>query len=403
VPRLESGNVRYGTPAVPTAFVPHNYPRNQSGNQVLPWIRLTQGKISRHFPSVALERDRVHFIWPTSAPLPIRQAWETLVEHIGYLGASSSKVRVAVCDSPPNPEFRPCSQEEAGGELVLGIPYRGRLDALERAYAANRRATPGRPFYYRRVVQAAPPPAQSAFDHLFILRVAGRIMLPARYAVVYTAVLRKAVMERAAEAGIEVAAIHGHNGAPHCAFLALPHTGHPHAESAIKAFSIAFPQGMDEAYRLRLQKTAAAITTLTFGHHGECAVAPPDDRPALRTAEPETWIGPSRIWTSVTPLLLDRFPKTRPGDSIPEIVASSCDRAGLPVPVSIEFGEYSTEPGVQPVREFSLRRKPGEPPRMAKHVTLEFDREVRGPVVLGAGRFFGLGLCKPLYSAEGRQ
>jgi CRISPR-associated protein Csb2 len=69
----------------------------------------------------------------------------------------------------------------------------------------------------------------------------------------------------------------------------------------------------------------------------------------------------------------------------------------------MEFGEYSPEPGVQPVREFCLRRKPEEQPRVAKHVTLEFDQEVRGPVLLGAGRFFGLGLCKPVPRVEDRQ
>ena len=43
----------------------------------------------------------------------------------------------------------------------------------------------------------------------------------------------------------------------------------------------------------------------------------------------------------------------------------------------------------------------GEAPRLAKHVTLAFDRPVRGPVLLGAGRYFGLGLMRPL-RGEGR-
>ena len=131
-------------------------------------------------------------------------------------------------------------------------------------------------------------------------------------------------------------------------------------------------------------------------------MAPPSDRSPLRTAEPNSWIGPSRSWTSVTPVLLDRFPKDRPGDSVADIVSSSCVRIGLPSPVSMEFGDYSPEPGVQPVREFCLRRKPDDPPRIAKHVTLNFDQSVRGPVLLGAGRYFGLGLCKPLQRSEER-
>ena len=32
----------------------------------------------------------------------------------------------------------------------------------------------------------------------------------------------------------------------------------------------------------------------------------------------------------------------------------------------------------------------------ATHTPAEFDQDVRGPVLLGAGRYFGLGLCLPV-------
>jgi CRISPR-associated protein Csb2 len=35
------------------------------------------------------------------------------------------------------------------------------------------------------------------------------------------------------------------------------------------------------------------------------------------------------------------------------------------------------------------------------HATIEFAEPVAGPVVLGAGRFFGLGLCIPAARGEG--
>ena len=34
--------------------------------------------------------------------------------------------------------------------------------------------------------------------------------------------------------------------------------------------------------------------------------------------------------------------------------------------------------------------------RQQVHVIIEFDVEVEGPVLLGAGRYRGYGLCKPL-------
>jgi hypothetical protein len=57
------------------------------------------------------------------------------------------------------------------------------------------------------------------------------------------------MLKIAQECGVDLWAIHGHGSAEHCAFLALPHTSHPHAESTIKGFSIAFPKDMDETYR----------------------------------------------------------------------------------------------------------------------------------------------------------
>ena len=35
-----------------------------------------------------------------------------------------------------------------------------------------------------------------------------------------------------------------------------------------------------------------------------------------------------------------------------------------------------------------------------KEVAVEFDEAVRGPVVIGAGRYFGLGLCVPIRAAH---
>lgn len=36
------------------------------------------------------------------------------------------------------------------------------------------------------------------------------------------------------------------------------------------------------------------------------------------------------------------------------------------------------------------------------HAVLLFEREVRGPVLIGAGRFRGYGLCRPLSQGGGR-
>jgi CRISPR-associated protein Csb2 len=237
---------------------------------------------------------------------------------------------------------------------------------------------------------------QSEFDDLIVLRVKGRSALPARYSLAYASAVRDTLLAKADELGLSLSPIHGHDDAPHCAFAALPSTGHPHSEGTIKAFAIVFPKSVDGDCRAGLRRAAARIRELRFGQYGDCTVSAASDEPVIRTADPTTWVGPSLTWTSVTPILYDRFPKDRPGQTAPEIISASCTRIGLPTPASIVFGKYSPFPGVPPVEEFKLQRKRDERPHMAHHITLEFPQPIRGPILLGAGRYFGLGLCRPI-------
>jgi len=59
--------------------------------------------------------------------------------------------------------------------------------------------------------------------------------------------------------------------------------------------------------------------------------------------------------------------------------------------------------GVPPSRAFHIVR-PGTGERFRNHyiahVVLEFDQPVKGPVLIGAGRYFGLGLFAPLEKRE---
>jgi CRISPR-associated protein Csb2 len=112
-----------------------------------------------------------------------------------------------------------------------------------------------------------------------------------------------------------------------------------------------------------------------------------------RALRPQVWSRPSAVWASVTPILLDRFPKKNL--SVEEILAKTCERAGLPRPIEIEHGPFSGIHGVSPVNEFRLLRSKGEKPRWGVHAKFRFEQPVRGPILLGAGRFFGLGLLKP--------
>ena len=113
----------------------------------------------------------------------------------------------------------------------------------------------------------------------------------------------------------------------------------------------------------------------------------------------------------MTPILLDRFPDH--GDAIEEarVIAAACRNIGLPEPVEIEVHKHSAvygAPSAYPARgdrrlpDWSFPQAAKFARRPRRHVVLRFADKVEGPILLGAGRFHGLGLCLPLDPERGR-
>ena len=49
---------------------------------------------------------------------------------------------------------------------------------------------------------------------------------------------------------------------------------------------------------------------------------------------------------------------------------------------------------------FHVKPRPGRPPRPLFHVDIVFPVPVRGPVLIGAGRYAGYGVCRPPMKQE---
>ena len=52
-------------------------------------------------------------------------------------------------------------------------------------------------------------------------------------------------------------------------------------------------------------------------------------------------------------------------------------------------------PGSPHSRSFHVKPRTGRPPRPLTHAEVEFPVKVRGPVLIGAGRYAGYGVCRP--------
>jgi CRISPR-associated protein Csb2 len=77
------------------------------------------------------------------------------------------------------------------------------------------------------------------------------------------------------------------------------------------------------------------------------------------------------------------------------MIRECCSRIGLPPPCEVVVTAVSAHLGAPPAHEFPrLRRKAGSQ-RRHSHAILIFDEPVCGPMLLGAGRYRGYGVCRP--------
>ena len=117
----------------------------------------------------------------------------------------------------------------------------------------------------------------------------------------------------------------------------------------------------------------------------------PDQGARRRSLSSEPYLESSRVWASVTPIVLERHLKRKDEAEKRELVANACEHAGLPRPDTdrIQVGKHSAIDGMPPARPLA-----GEPPwtqwkapkslssRPLVHAVIEFEQDVRGPVLL---------------------
>lgn len=220
---------------------------------------------------------------------------------------------------------------------------------------------------------------------------------------------------------------------PHAAFLALPFVGYPHADGHVMGLALALPVGVPVHERGRW--LGPLLVHPQTGDWADGRIRVWWDREAEWTFQLEdrpspplilrnqTWTRPSATWASVTPVVLDRYPKTPREDrqtwqaEVEEIVRLAVTRAGFSdldvvcigstawhTGVPRAWGKtrrlrgHGLEPATAPLGDGfpPLPGRPSRPEKPQVHVCLRFKQPVAGPVLLGAGRFLGYGLCMPL-------
>jgi CRISPR-associated protein Csb2 len=212
---------------------------------------------------------------------------------------------------------------------------------------------------------------------------------------------------------------HSASGVPstggHMALLPLAYVGSEHADGHIMGLAIAFPRCVSAPDRAECLRTRLfgrlgedLELRLVMGNLGNWTLLREERSSPPLSLRPLTWTEPSTVWASVTPVVLDRHPKhdqrterIQWREEVIAGIAQSCERQGLPRPDVIDVDKTSWHRGAPrslpgPDGMPWLPGKEGMAPRQQVHVLIQFPCEVQGPLVLGAGRFRGYGLCKPL-------
>ena len=154
---------------------------------------------------------------------------------------------------------------------------------------------------------------------------------------------------------------------------------------------------------------------LMLGRQGTLEMERPIDSSALVTLRPQPWRRPSQRWVSVIPVALPTHPGRLTGGTASargaawrraeQAVIDSCRHVGLPEPASVVVSLDPFVAGALPAfmfPAFHQRRSNGEQvARRLVHAAVTFDRPLEGSLSLGAGRYIGLGLMRPLHLEDG--
>lgn|ERR1035437_745651 len=386
--------------------------RRQKKEAVRGLLPVFRRKAALSIPAAIPDEPVAYFIWPQAEKDEHVEVLRAICRRVTCLGRSRSLVRALVVEDPPEPTHEPDNM----GQIQLRVPGKGRLNYLvEKHKRDGGKPAPCQLRRYRRTDCRAQPKEipSTVFDRCWVFRPSpGDPPLPAVSVLRVTQALREALIDcidkdqrsRGVEANVPDI-VHGHGRHPHCAYAVLPfiHPSQQYADGSIKGLAVLVPRGVDEgALRdiarglIRIQKNGLGIPGIGTWRLKEVAA----DDPPNDTLDPQTWTRPARVWATATPMVFGHFPKPNKGGEV-KVILDSLRMIGIEPErvVEIAVDRHSPLYAAPPSWCFKPRRSSREinqRPTWIRHITLRFDGLVRGPIVLGSMRYFGLGLMRPI-------
>jgi CRISPR-associated protein Csb2 len=374
----------------------------------------------RTFPSATLSYPDVYFAWGVPLPDDLRPAFDRILARTSSLGHSASLVAVEITAAiPPGPwtVWHPNS----AADLRMRVPGPGRLQELTDRFshfqeAPNKihRPSCGPTALYAPMAEPRPRPAtpQGIFDRMIVLRREAGPRASLRSTLSLLGALRGAILKHAPQPVPEFLSGHAPQSTredpvrserPHVALVPLPFIGSAHASGEVLGVAALLPRTLPAPDAALCWRILGRIEQLRMPW-GLWSVSVADAEERRRTLLPETWARPYHIWATVTPFVFDRFPRDPYGPEAEQIVRQALARVNLPEPAEVELHYNPWQLGVPKAPWFPpAPATPGKPRRYHGHVRVRFDGPVSGPIVAGAGRYYGYGLFAPLFARGGAE
>lgn len=367
----------------------------------------------RWFPAFTPIDNHVWFIWQTDGEIDRHiKPLNRVAENVTYLGHSMSPVRVFVGNNPPAPTLIPSAE----GKLVLRVTGKGRLSYLEELHTLrmqNETIQPRLGKVARYAIKGNQPTitVSSVFRRSYVFRRIFGVGLPVEWSFMLTDIVRKALLDRVKDIR-KYEQISGHDllgkptQKPHMAVIPLADVGHRYADGHMMGFALLLPEDIDTQALEAFEDAIYDFNNLTLGRYGEWKIERVNAEQALKSPKAlrlATYTQKSCVWASVTPVVFGHYPKKSqvgPGKNGGKVFAELCNMIGLPEPAEARIGPVSVFSGVPKAFEFERSAKDQTNGKLTSHVLLRFAEPVSGPVLIGAGRFLGFGLCRPVLSGK---
>jgi CRISPR-associated protein Csb2 len=402
-------------------FVPQN-DRLAGKAELIQLLPSHRTKVEKSRVSFNPENPEVIMMWPDAEAGQHGEVLDGLCRSVSYLGQSSSMVSMKTTQEQREPTHVPVDHVTG---ISLRVPRPGRLQSLIDFHARGQRPRPvnvGMVSYGTTIASSATLQSQTAYGEWETLRLSGNLPFEARHARSLVTSFRRTLLGRAASAnghsGPISPAISGHEAdgsptrAPHIAIIPLMNVGYPFSDGRMRGLAIVRPASFSIEDERLLQDillapttdedgvvTETPITSMKWPGFGTCGLKLETINPSLRSLAMGRYLRPADHWATVLPYRFEGMRKRRfstpAGDRETfSMVSRSCERIGLPAPAGVRTVYRSPISGVQDLKEFpadSYRRG-----FASRHLIIRFSEPVGGPVLIGADRFRGFGLCLPL-------